>query len=86
MYNNDYKKMTAKDFKKIIDDAELYFDCWGYEGILNILAIFEDQQSKEELEKGHTAYAASLKRISDKIYDALCARGWYDRERRSESK
>ena len=75
--------MTAKEFEKILDDAEVYFDCYGYEGILNIISIFFEDESKEAMSKGHVTYANGLMRRSDALYDALEARGYYDRERRS---
>ena len=41
------KKMTLKEFKQIFNDAGMDFDIWGYEGILNEIAIAQNAMAEE---------------------------------------
>ena len=36
------KKMTQKEFKRILEDADVNIENWGYEGILNIIAGYNN--------------------------------------------
>ena len=49
------KKMTAKEFKKVLADAEIDFEVYGYEGVLNLIALaniyLEDETNYENLKQ-----------------------------------
>lgn len=72
------KKMTNKEFKEALEKANISFDFWGYEGILNMIAILEKYQKKECLEKGFNASAKACERRRKAIFDILNERGYYD--------
>lgn len=69
------EKMTLKEFKKIFNDAGLDFKIWGYEGILNEIAIAEEHM---EDETDSDVLKKMYKSRRQFIYDALKARGFYD--------
>lgn len=69
------KKMTLKEFKAILAESETSFEVFGYEGILNIITMCFDYKSQKEPDM-REFYA----RRSKAIYDALKARGYYDRK------
>lgn len=72
------KKITANEFKKILTDSGMDFDCFGYEGILNIISMFQDYKAKEANEKGCNRIAVLEYKIGSKIYDELYKRGFYN--------
>lgn len=71
------KAMTKKEFIGVLEKAGLCFGVYGYEGILNILSLYSDYESKAYegrcpvLQKMYSQYA-------DIIYNELQARGYYD--------
>ena len=79
-------KMTAKEFKKVLEVAGMDFDIWGYEGILNIVSIHLERSAKDEMirykntgDKGWKACAESDRKKSDSIYESLKSKGYYNR-------
>lgn len=40
-------KMSCKEFKKVLNDAGLNFDGYGYEGILAMISNYQASQYKE---------------------------------------
>ena len=71
------KKMSKKEFVEILDKAGMYFDNWGFDGILNLISIALSQQAKEDEKKGGFACAKEEKRQSYIIYEELSKRGYY---------
>lgn len=71
------KKMTAKEFKEILDKANIGFETFGYEGILNLISIAKNYQAKEYEQLGQKEMANWAQEDSDTIYNALDARGYY---------
>ena len=68
--------MNSKEFKKVLTDAGLNFEIFGYEGILNLISIYLhlDAQQKHE----GSALAEYEEENSDKIYKYLQNRGYYN--------
>ena len=71
------KKMTAKEFKEILNEANIDFETFGYEGILNLLSIAKHYQAEEYKQLGQKEMANWAREDSDTIYNALNARGYY---------
>ena len=69
------RKITAKEFKEILTDSGVNFEIFGFEGILNELTIYNEMMAKKY--EGRTPEKA-YKNISNKIYEALEKRGYYD--------
>lgn len=40
-------KMTCKEFKEVLEKSGMYFDVWGFEGILNIISLNEKRNAEE---------------------------------------
>lgn len=68
-------KMTAKEFKQIFNDAGMDFKIWGYEGILNEIAIAQTSLANETK---HDALKEMYQSRSQFIYNALKERGHYE--------
>lgn len=71
------KKMTAKEFWKIIEESGMYREK-NYEDILNSLVSHEFEREKESLRLGCEYEAKNRNRIANYIYDILEERGYYD--------
>ena len=71
------KAMTKKEFMGVLEKAGLHFDVYGYEGILNILSLYSDYESKA-YENRCPVLAKMYSRYADIIYNELQARGYYD--------
>ena len=74
--------MTNKEFKKILKDAGIDFNVYGYEGILNKLSILSDYKRREYKEKGNEVLAKFEYDSGNVIYEALANRGYYDSEKK----
>ena len=72
------KRMTAGQFKKVITEAGLDFNVYGYEGILNELSLYARSYSAEQKASGFDHYAGYLDNLAQTIYKALDKRGYYD--------
>lgn len=72
------KKITANEFKKILIESGMDFDCCGYEGILNIISMFQDYKAKEANEQGYNRIAVMDYKIGSKIHEELYKRGYYN--------
>ena len=72
------KKMTCKEFKEALDNAGMYFDVWGWEGILNMLSAYNGYTAREALGLNCDVAARHDQKISDKMYETLAARGYYN--------
>lgn len=70
--------MTNKEFKKILNDAGLDFDIFGYEGILNKLCILSEYERIRFENVGANALAKLEYDRGMTIYRALNERGYYD--------
>lgn len=70
------KKMTLKEFKEVLKEAEIDLDIWGYEGILNIISGYYMHEVKEEKSMGINPKFTERKAYA--IYDILTERGFYD--------
>lgn len=53
------KKMSAKEFKQVITDVYGDFECWGFEGMLNLIAIAESHLANEDRERGYLLIAGN---------------------------
>lgn len=69
------KKMTLKEFKQIFNDAGLDFNIWGYEGILNEIAIAQNAMAEETK---HDVLKEMYQSRSEFIYNSLKERGHYE--------
>lgn len=72
------KKMTCKEFKETLEKSGMYFDIWGWEGILNQLSIYNKIQADQQAADGCMAAARDNKKRSDFFYETLTARGYYN--------
>ena len=77
------KQMTCKEFKQILNESGMSFECFGWEGILNALSGWNRQCAKDMRSHGLNAGADKLQEEADAMYDALDARGYYDEARRA---
>lgn len=73
------KAMTNKEFWGILEEAGYGKDFWGYEGLLNIISIHDSMQAEKCREDGCNAAAGASQRRADVIFDALVARGYYNK-------
>lgn len=71
------KKMTATEFKRILDNAGIDFKLWGYEGVLNMLSIKEDYDADDFERRGVKILADISRNRANAIYQDLKARGYY---------
>ena len=71
------KKLTNKEFKAILNECDIDFEIWCYEGILNYVIRCLYQDSKQEIEKGFTSSAELDRERANKLYDILEKRGYY---------
>ena len=69
------KKMTLKEFKQIFNDAGMNFDIWGYEGILNEIAIAQNAMAEETK---NDVLKEMYQSRSEFIYNSLKERGHYE--------
>ena len=76
--DTDMKKMTLKEFKDALVKAEMDFEYWGWEGILNMIAIEESYHEKEMTKMGLHAGARGCERRKQTIFDILKERGYYN--------
>ena len=74
------KKMTLKEFKAVLEDSGMNFDCYGYEGILNMISGYV-QHLAEDMEAtsiGVCSASMRMREQSDNIFHTLEQRGYYD--------
>ena len=72
------KKMTQKEFKEILASANIDFDVFGWEGILNIIAGNEIRNAKEMENLNLMAGAEARRKSFRTIYNALEERGYFE--------
>ena len=72
------KKITAKEFKEILAKADLDFEVFGYEGILNMISQACQVQADTAKSHGVDLCAAGWKRSADEIYYTLKEKGYYE--------
>lgn len=73
------KKMTVKEFKQALEDyAEMNFDVWGWEGILNLLIGAHRYTAEFSRKLGGYRVAESDERIANQLQDFLRSKGYYD--------
>ena len=70
-------RKTAKEFKEIMTDCGLKFEIYGYEGILNHIALLADEAAKTYYSKSRNGLAADAEDMFGTIYTALKERGYY---------
>lgn len=80
MANKKAKKMTNKEFKKVFTECYGDFDIWGYDGVLNLIAMaltykIEDYRHSKS-DKTTLIIMESLRR--EKIWDYLEANGFWE--------
>lgn len=73
------KKMTNKEFKEVLKKADVDFETFGYEGILNMLSIFFDRESAYAMKQGCELVARHERERADIIFDELNNRNYYER-------
>ena len=71
------KKMTLKEFKEIFNECGHNFEVWGYEGILNLIAIADYQDAKDMEKEGLMAGAKALRSKANYITNVLEERGYF---------
>lgn len=69
------KKTTAKEFKELIIKVYGEFD---YDRIINQLSLLESMTHDDYYDKGLDAIANVSKERSNKLYDYLVNKGYYD--------
>lgn len=72
------KKMTQKEFKEALKAGNMDFEIWEWEGILNVLSIFNAMQADKEESDGMTAIAEASRDRADTFYQILKNRGYYN--------
>jgi len=69
-------KMTHEEFLQALGQAGMTFDCWGYEGILNIMSeYFLDKSCTFSFDK---EFSNILSERGRKIFEILESRGFYN--------
>lgn len=77
--NKKYKRMTLKEFKDAFENvAGMSMDIWGYEGILNCIAIMSQYEAREDARLGCSSISSLEQDRCDRITEYLKARGYYD--------
>ena len=71
------KAMTKKEFVAVLEKAGMYFDVYGYEGILNMIALYSKYAS-DLYELKSPAISKMYQHQDDVIYEELSSRGYYD--------
>ena len=71
-------KMTNKEFREAFEQAGYNWDVWGYEGILNMISVLEQKNSDEAILRGCLPSARACLERSNKLYDILDERGYYN--------
>lgn len=69
-------KLSHKDFEKILTSAGITFDFWGYEGILNIISLYQRDQERKCNKAGLGKAAEDCRKRYEKIESALLSRGY----------
>ena len=69
---------TAKDFQQILTDAGLVFGVYGYDGILNTIALYAKYYSEHMADEGYPSIAKGANDVYAGIFAALEERGYYD--------
>ena len=73
------RKLTSKEFWQFLEENEIMNkDIWGYEGLLNTLAIAYSHMAEEDAKRGSMACAKWNKENSRKIVNFLESIGEYD--------
>ena len=72
------KKMTSKEFKKVFEDAGFDFEVWGYEGILDLVAVAVRSQAIEAENRGAVTVPKRCRERADYIENTLRERGYYN--------
>ena len=73
------KKMTFKEFKRILEDvAHMPLDIWGYEGLLNSLALTRRYCAENAEKLGCENAAKRDREIATNITDYLSKIGYFD--------
>lgn len=80
MATKKYKRMTLKEFKAALEtEAKMTFDVWGWDGILNCLAVLASFEAKENRSLGLSALERTEDEKCTNIHRYLKERGYYDR-------
>ena len=84
-------KMTAEEFIQILNESDIDFEIYGYEGILNMLSIYSTYEADKyethamlETENENVRRGIlGVKKLYDNrayvLHDALAKRGYYER-------
>ena len=70
--------MNSKEFEETLTNAGIDFNCFGYEGILNLISLYCDKEYERYKENGLIKAAEFEKERSHKIYEELKKRGYYN--------
>ena len=73
-----HKKMTQKQFKEVLKKANIDIDIWGWDGILNLIAIAYRAMSKNDEEIDFPTIAQMDLETADTITRELDKTGFYD--------
>ena len=71
------KKMTQKEFKAALEKAGMHWENWGFEGILNMIAVGCIHEEKDYLAHGMEAGAGMMRRRINAINEVLNDRGYF---------
>lgn len=75
------KKMTQKEFKRILEESNVNFEIWGYEGILNMIAGYNNflaDDAEKRAGNGCSNIAKRMRATADNITAELAKIGYYN--------
>ena len=74
-----YKKMTLKEFKDALENvAGMSMEIWGWEGILNTIAVASQYMAKEDAMLGCLSASSAEQERKDRIEKYLTEIGYYE--------
>ena len=73
-----YKKMTKKEFTEVLESSGMYFENWGYEGILIIMCIAYKHLAEESERIGCYNCAEHERKRKEQVYEYLRERGYFE--------
>lgn len=73
------QKMTKKEFIEVFEAAGFSFEVWGWEGILNMIAGYNDFLAQDAAKLGQNKIVEMELKKAKYIEEYLSKRGYYNR-------